>query len=210
MVSEEAARVARVGALQAPQRPYPNVLGLPYHRPSPPSRPERSCGQAVRRRCSEDGRFRGSDWGRIMRRLRIISKVGPHPNGGAANDQLSAPAGGQRRPTDVVPGRGQESGVFGAAGRGAGCSAIRGECAEYRQCAALAQLAWSLGRMARRVGWASPPRLGQVALGCWRGRRRRRGYCHNGLPLCVLADTWSDRRCWLFEPLWLSPVVMPP
>jgi len=26
----------------------------------------------------------------------------------------------------------------------------------------------------------------------------------------VLADTWSDRRCWLFEPLWLSPVVMPP
>jgi hypothetical protein len=26
----------------------------------------------------------------------------------------------------------------------------------------------------------------------------------------VLADTWSDRRCWLFEPMWLSPVVKLP
>jgi transposase len=26
----------------------------------------------------------------------------------------------------------------------------------------------------------------------------------------TLADTWSDRRCWLSEPLWLSAVVMPP
>ena len=26
----------------------------------------------------------------------------------------------------------------------------------------------------------------------------------------VLADTWSDRRCWLFEPMWLSLVVKQP
>jgi len=32
----------------------------------------------------------------------------------------------------------------------------------------------------------------------------------NDIGKVVLADTWSDRRCWLFEPLWLSPVVMPP
>src|SRR3712207_4181513 len=33
--------------------------------------------------------------------------------------------------------------------------------------------------------------------------RQERGYA-------VLADTCSDRRCWLSEPLWLSSVVMPP
>jgi hypothetical protein len=27
---------------------------------------------------------------------------------------------------------------------------------------------------------------------------------------CVLAETCSDRRCWQYEPIWLSPVVMPP
>jgi transposase len=26
----------------------------------------------------------------------------------------------------------------------------------------------------------------------------------------VLADTWSDRRCWLFEPMWLSFDVKQP
>jgi len=36
-------------------------------------------------------------------------------------------------------------------------------------------------------------------------------YKEHGLEaLTVLVETWSDRRCWLIEPLQLSPVVTPP
>ena len=33
---------------------------------------------------------------------------------------------------------------------------------------------------------------------------------HGAAASRVLANTWSDRRCWLGESVWLSPLVMPP
>jgi hypothetical protein len=67
-----------------------------------------------------------------------------------------------------------------------------------------------VGVLCGAEGWVEVEEYGEAKLTFL---RRFLPFDH-GIPshdtFSVLADTWSDRRCWLFEPLWLSPVVMPP